>query len=261
MRALMMSLLCLFVVGCQTLGEPSPDQVSSDPNYLDKGSFGIFKRSLNHKAYGYEVVPDPTGKAPTELVEKFEVRPGDCSSQEGWSDCAKDRERSELTHKGRENIGQTYWYGWSLFIPEDFPSIYPIKVVLGQWHQEDSHPVWLIQHQQFGLYLDDQVLGKTRAYYKLADFFNEVKGNWTKFEFQIKWSKSDDGFVNAWVNGEKIVEYKGRTVWENKPYFKYGIYRTFVSRTIAEGGAPAQTAYYANVRRAMTREGLRPGGQ
>ncbi len=44
-------------------------------------------------------------------------------------------------------------------------------------------------------------------------------------------------------------------------YFKYGLYRAFVSRYLkAEGAkrAPAQTAYFANVRRAATREGLAP---
>jgi len=240
---------------CQTTGgQADPTAVSHSPQYLDRGSFGEFQRSLNRKIYGYEVIPDPTGSAPTPLVEKFEVRSGDCSSQPDWSDCRKDRERSELTHKGRDPIGRTYWYGWSIYIPADFPSIWPVKVALGQWHQEGSHPVWMIQHQQFGIYLDDQVLGATRKYYKLADF-REMRGKWTRFEFHVKWSKEDDGFFRAYANGEQVADYSGRTSWENTQFFKYGIYRTYVSRV---PGTPTQIVYYANVRRASTREGLLP---
>ena len=45
---------------------------------VDRGDFGSFKRLLNDRPYGYRVVEDPTGSAPTRRVERFEVRPGDC---------------------------------------------------------------------------------------------------------------------------------------------------------------------------------------
>jgi hypothetical protein len=79
---------------------------------VDRGSFGPFERSLNNKTYGYEVVDDPTGSAPTLMVERFEVRPVDCSANSVWSDCKTDRERSELIQKGiLESKSSNYWYG------------------------------------------------------------------------------------------------------------------------------------------------------
>jgi len=232
------------------------DAVSRDPNFLDKGTFGRFKVSLNKRPYGYEVIPDPTGTAPTRFVEKFEVRPGDCANETRWSDCANDRERAELSHKDNDLIGKTYWYGWSLYIPDDFQSIWPVKVALGQWHQRQSHPVWMIQHQQFGLYLDDHVQGRSQKYYPLVDFYTQARGRWTQFEFQIKWSKSNDGYIRVWVNGEQIQNFVGRTSAQYDQYFKYGLYRSFLSRYQKDGPVPAQTVYYANVRRADTRAGL-----
>lgn len=101
---------------------------------VDRGTFGPFVRSLNAKDYGYRIVPDPTGAAPTAFVERFEVRSGDCAANTGWDDCANDRERSELSEKGNRNpAGTTGWYGWSLYLPSDFPNVYPTKVALGQF--------------------------------------------------------------------------------------------------------------------------------
>lgn len=81
----------------------SSEVVSRDPNYLDRGEFGVFLRSLNVKPYGYTVIVDPTGNAPSRLIERFEVRPGDCHFSGGWSDCRSDRERSELWEQGKRS--------------------------------------------------------------------------------------------------------------------------------------------------------------
>jgi hypothetical protein len=123
--------LALMLSGCQT---------------IDRGSFGFFDRSLNNKSYGYQVVDDPTGTAPTAKVERFEVRRGDCGFDSGWSDCKNDRERSELSQqKPRENPGSSYWYGWSIYFPSDYVTVAPTKVALGQFHQTGAHPVWMFQ--------------------------------------------------------------------------------------------------------------------
>ena len=162
MRALSIARGLIVVLGlsaCQTVDRA-----------VDRGSFGQFKRSLNNTSHGYAVIEDPTGSAPTKLVERFEVRPGDCSSDSSWSDCKNDRERSELTERNkRSTLGTTSWYGWSLYVPEDYVNIFPTKVALGQFHQKESHVVWMFQNSSGGYHLDDQVYGGTRKYYELID--------------------------------------------------------------------------------------------
>ena len=134
----------------------------------ERGSFGPFVRSLNDTAHGYTVIDDPTGSAPTPQVERFEVRPGDCGANRGWNDCTSDRERSELSERGGRNpVGSTWWYGWSLYVPADTPNVYPTKLALGQFHQEGSHVVWMFQNDGGGYHLDDQVSGRSRQYHEL----------------------------------------------------------------------------------------------
>jgi hypothetical protein len=61
-------------------------------------------RSLNNATHGYRQVVDPTAKAPSAMVERFEVRPGDCFVNLGWDDCAKERERSELSERNKTTM-------------------------------------------------------------------------------------------------------------------------------------------------------------
>jgi hypothetical protein len=227
----------------------------------DRGTFGPFARSLNNTDWGYSVIPDPTGSAPVPMVERFEVRPGDCNGDTGWDDCTNDRERSELSERGGRNPrGFEAWYGWSFYLPEDYPNVFPTKTALGQFHQQGSHPVWMFQNSSGGLSLDDQVTGGTRRYHKLISQ-DDLLGRWHRIEVHARWTREDDGFFDVWVNGEQKVDYRGQTMDADLVYFKYGVYRSFMSRyrnRYNVKDVPGQTALYANVRRASTRAGLNP---
>ena len=242
---------------------------------VDRGNFGSFKRSLNNTFYGYEIVEDHTKRAPAKYIERFEVRHGDCAADTGWSDCAQDRERSELSGSKDNYPGTEYWYGWSIYVPEDYVNISPTKVALGQFHQKSSHPVWMFQNSTGGYHLDKQVSGYTDTYYKLIDK-KDFRGKWHKIKLHVKWSRKNDGFFKVWVNGKQKVDYKGKTMSASQVYFKYGVYRSFMSRyknskksewimNLPKGAdisnppkfkVPTQVVYYSNVRRASNEEGL-----
>jgi hypothetical protein len=230
---------------------------------VDRGSFGSFKRSLSTTSHGYAVIEDPTGSAPTKLVERFEVRPGDCGSGSTYNDCNNDRERSELSEEDKSRtLGTTNWYGWSLFVPEDHVNIYPTKVAFGQFHQKGARPAWLFQNSSGGYHADDNLYGSN---YKLVDE-KDLRGKWHRIEVHAKWSKIDDGFFKVWVNGEQKVDFSGRTMTATAMYFKYGLYRSFISRYAVSNGypyyaktpveLPVQVVYFANVQRANSRVGL-----
>ncbi len=232
-------------------------------NVTDRGNFGTFMRSLNDKSHGYTVVPDPTiaasGNSSPNQVERFEVRDGDCGANRGWSDCANDRERSELSERNKTTVpGQRYWYSWKIFFPEDYVNIYPTKVALGQFHQHKAHVVWMFQNADGGYYLDDQVSGRTRKYYPLISE-EDLRGRWHKVEIDAKWSTSDDGWFRVWINGEQKVDYAGQTMQAKAVYFKYGLYRSFVSRYKKQYSAdtvPTQVVYFKDVARADSRDKL-----
>ncbi|MCF6172431.1 MAG: polysaccharide lyase [Campylobacteraceae bacterium] len=244
MKKIILGLLfVLLIAGCVT---------------IDKGNFGPFKRSLNDKSYGYKISPDITKTAPTKMIEIFEVKPGDCSSNNGWSDCANDRERSELSGSKDNYPGSEYWYGWSIYFPKEYKNIYPTKTALGQFHQKHSHPVWMFQNSSGGYYLDQQVHGHTEMYYPLISK-KDLREKWHKIEIHAKWATNNNGFFKVWVNGVQKVNYIGQTMTAAQVYFKYGIYRSFLSRyknAHKVNKVPSQTVFYSNIKRADTRKYL-----
>ena len=206
--------------------------------------FEPLKRSLNNRPYGYKAIKDPTGSAPSEIVDKFEVRPGDCAVDVGWSDCANDRERSEL--KSAVVSGEM-WAAWSIFLPADYPVIYPVKTALGQFHRRQGHVVWMFQNQQGGYYVDNQAFGFTTELKKILTD-NQMRARWNHILVHVKWSHKNDGFFKVYVNGsdKASYSYSGATKSaNNQVYFKYGVYRSFMSRR--SGPEPTQIVYYDDV--------------
>lgn len=215
--------------------------------------FGAFQRSLSHTPHGYQRVPDPTGTAPSAQVDRFEVRAGECAANTGWSDCTNDRERSELSDSGTSATGEgsEWWYGWSLYLPPDYPVIAPAKTALGQFHQHNGPPAFMFQNGAGGYWIDRN-FGNTTDYVQLLTQA-QMLGTWNRVEVHARWSRSD-GFFRVYINGEPKYDFKGATMTMASVYFKYGVYRSHVSRYGKP--APTQVALFAQVQRASTRQGL-----
>lgn len=226
---------------------------------LDRGTFSPFIRSLNVQPHGYAMINDPTGAAPVQKVERFEVRSGDCHFNGAWSDCERNRERSELWEQGKRSpLGTTAWYGWSFHVPSNWPDVWPTKTVLTQFHQHRSHPIWMFANRNGGLVLDDKVGGFSSLTIPLIDAA-DFAGKWNRIEVHAKWEKDSSGFLNIWVDGDLKVEHRGQTMTAETTYFRYGVYRSFVSRYKAKTGqktVPTQIVLFANVKKASTRAGL-----
>lgn len=267
MKKISFIILVLFILsGCLSIQQEKSATIKpfeytiANNAVLDKGHF-FFTRSLNSKDYGYLTVEDPTGSAPSKIVERFEVKPGDCESERYWdtywSDCDNDRERSELCERGEKNwVGTTWWYSWYMYVPEGYINIYPTKTALGQFHQESGSPVFMFQNHKGGLYLDD--LQRNPKYYILIKK-KSFKGKWHKFVVNAHWSLNKDGYFKVWVNDELKVDIKNNTMTKAIAYFKYGIYRSFMSRYRKAKGkhdVPGQIVYYADIKKSKTREGL-----
>lgn len=229
---------------------------------VNRGDFGTFERSLSKKDYAYQIIQDPTGKAPTPKVEKFQVKFGDCSVSKTWNDCETDRERSELSEKGRTNREKVaVWYGWSFYLPEPYPLIFPAKVALGQFHQDQGSPLWMFQQLDSGLVLEATFLPEPKQFPLIT--WEMLKGRWQKIEMEVYWTPAPNGFLRVWVNDELKVDYQGPTKEKSNIYFKYGLYRSFLSRYKTATGKkelPEQEVYYSNVKRAKNRKGLHTNG-
>lgn len=226
----------------------------------NRGNFGEMQRSLNIKSHGYEVQEDFTNQAPSKTIEKFEVRNGDCYWNENWNDCNEDRQRSELSERNKlTSNGDEYWYGWSIYLPKDFTHLHPAIVGLGQFHQKDSHPVWLFELLEDSYTLSELTRGAFFDNWQLMKL-KDMRGKWSNIKVHVKWSKKDDGFFKVWVNDNLKVNYVGNTMTASKVYFKYGIYQRQLEGYRFRGNykdpIPTQIVYYSNVKRVNSEKDL-----
>ena len=242
---------------------PPPDP--GDGTGTDTGSIGdptsnwSLSKSLpeNYKEYGSQIVSATDGHPVRsgENAIRFEVRAGDCGWGAGWSDCDNDRERHELSsHVHHSWAGGAEWYHWSIYLPADYPIIYPVKTALGQFHQHPGHVIWMFQNASGGYFVDNQTTGPTGEFPTtriLTD--EEMRGKWSDILVHANWTSNRDGFFHVYVNGETTPRYSwnGPTKTSGqRVFFKFGIYRTFMS--LRPGDEPTQIVYFDEVNRAST---------
>lgn len=232
---------------------------------------GFEKHAFNNmpkKQHSYEYIKEKSKARAGSFYQRFELREGDCfpDADGGWNDCKTDRERFEFSSKPRQKPKGKQCYGYSLMLDESFQSVHPTNTDLGQIHQQGgpkgtaggfkSFPP-LIQigakydrlifgwHELTG---DENNVRDKKREFELAKI-SDIKGIWTDISFCLDFKNKR---MDAWVNGKKKVEVL-RSPINFKPdaiYFKYGIYRSFVSRfKNINGSMPTQIAYYDEVRR------------
>ena len=221
-----------------------------------------FKKSLTgnyYKKYGMQVVNKSDGH-PVRAGEKsirFELRAGDCGKDKdgGWNDCKKNRERHELSGRYRVSKGER-WYAWSIYIPEDFVNSDPVSVMLGQFHQERKHVIWMFKHKRGGYWLENYVPEYTvenKQILSKEEFF----GKWNDILVNVNWTHKDDGFFKVWANDKLVYDFKGKTKSKGvKTYFKFGIYRSKVSfyKQRYKKDIPTQVVYFDEVRAGKKKE-------
>ena len=147
------------------------------------------------------------------------------------------------------NVGEEYWYGFSIFLPEDF-IVNDNWEILAQWHGypdfdigEDwrcpvmalltSNPNYTSSWGKWTLNLrydskENTIVGGKEVYEGENTFELGAweTGVWTDWVFHVRWSYESDGLLEIWKNGVKILYYKGPNAFNDAegPYFKMGIY-------------------------------------
>ena len=151
---------------------------------------------------------------------------------------ADETERDELTESDYLNAreGEAYAYEFSLFVPQDFPVV-PKRLVLAQWKQDrEGHkvtsddPVIALRYVNGKLFVTTKSERERVTRYQTT---REVRGRWTDFVFHIRHTRTNDGFVQLWIDGERVLDFRGPTAYGNefgypangRFYFKMGLYR------------------------------------
>jgi hypothetical protein len=153
-------------------------------------------------------------------------------------------ERSELA-MSRTEIGRSYWYGWSMLLPDDFDHRGSDTIVmqLASWPTPRNGR---FPHSANGPYLEIKPDGRLIMHlqhkgeekdmvcddFEIVDDVSRLKGIWVDFIMHAKWTGDQDGFLRLWLragesNYSQKVNYDGRTWWNDEdtgPYFKMGAY-------------------------------------
>ncbi|WP_415921727.1 heparin lyase I family protein [Tateyamaria sp. SN6-1] len=196
-------------------------------------------------------------------AQRFEVRAGDCGWDDGWSDCDNDRERSELYVKKDWRAGTDQWMGYSIFLPEDFRTSPRVRTTVGQVKMKGgptgftggfpSEPgvfqlemlgnrYFLRVHVLSGPF--DNVRNDIKDY-NIATIA-EMRGRWTDFAVRVN-TKTAPATIEVYKNGTRVALHNYNQNYAPKAYyFKYGIYRSFVSQH--RGPMPTQVVFFDEVR-------------
>ena len=221
------------------------DVVSGNKYHKNIRANGTFKK------YGMQVVDKKDGH-PVRAGDKsirFEVRAGDCVSSS--KDCETLRERVELT--GRDFSRGTWWYAWSIYFPDNFIEVSPIRVYLGQFHTrgpkygDEKNPPWMFfntQREHKGGYWINNMVRVPAGYDTQLLTREEAYGKWNDILLNVKWTHKDNGFMKIWVNDELKFDYIGPTKRKYDVRFKFGIYRVRVFKK----DTPTQIVYFDEVR-------------
>ncbi len=162
------------------------------------------------------------------------LHPGDQLPDEKGSEL----ERAELMEARplTSHEGPAYEYSFSLFLPADFPAV-PTRLVIAQWKQycpsgrcSQDNPVVALRYQGGRLRVTLHSGDKARTLFSTRD---EIRGRWLDFRFLIRFSRGDQGRIQAWLDGRRIVDYAGATAYSEAfgfpPaglfFFKMGLYR------------------------------------
>ncbi len=158
-----------------------------------------------------------------------------------WVD--RSGERSELA-MAKTAIGETYWYGWSMYLPPDFDhrEHFTIVMQLATYPspRNGKFPCGGNGHKvsisgSGSVHYDLQHAGDVKDAecdeFPLGDV-GPMKGKWVDFVMHARWTGDKDGFLRLWMKVGKEdyaqkINYTGRTWWNDEdkgPYFKMGAY-------------------------------------
>ncbi|WP_340252503.1 heparin lyase I family protein [Roseobacter sp. HKCC-CH-9208] len=184
--------------------------------------------------------------------QRFELRHGDCRGY----DCDNDRQRIELLQSYQaENtsVGETIWYGWSIYLPEDFQDISPANTLMGQVKLKDWRgPMWSLEIKRGALSLVIENAPNFGTYCPVV-WLSQMRGRWTdivvKADYRLRPQESRS--LEFWVNGQRSrCGWSGPLISQemldlsttDRLSFRYGIYNSYVSRWLSRNATRRVTA-------------------
>ena len=166
-------------------------------------------------------------------------------------------------------LGQEYWYGFSIYFPNDWTED-NIWEIVAQWHGVPDKSLGEAYRNPVMAFLSDGTKLKITNIWDAAPNTQAArksrkskydggvtlwegpirKEQWTDWVVHVKWSFEDDGLVEIWENGKQIARRNGPNTFNDQkaPYFKMGIYKGWRDRKLPAGKVGRRVIYHDEVR-------------
>jgi hypothetical protein len=188
---------------------------------------------------------------------RFELHRGDATVSS-----SKRAEVSEPTPRpgARERVER--WYGFSIFLPEEWVSD-PSAEILTQWHHAaDTGSPPLALGTKDGQW---QISRHWENHEEHALPSRYETGRWTDWVVHARWSPGTDGLVEAWRDGSEVYCRTGKNKYDDgRPvYMKFGIYKWDWQSKPSRSRTDRRVMYYDSLRVADetgNRETVDPAG-
>ena len=212
-------------------------------------------RNLNSTDWGYTQAEDPSEYGSDGLVERFELRMGDCDRNKHEDDCKSNQERIELVELDRPAVplNGEVWYRWKMYFPEGYENIYPAKTYHIRFVEKRDKIVWSFEIGSTGVFWLGSYVSDEPTYYPLIDE-DELLSQWHELSVHAKWG-ADSGFFKVWVNNVKKVNYVGTTCRRCRLRLGYGIIRSNLDQYYKSNPGndlPTQVIYYLGLARSAS---------
>ncbi len=181
----------------------------------------------------------------------------------------------------RADVGREYWYGFSIFLPENYVAD-DIWEIVAQWHgvpdfdigEDWRNPVMALDTTggRWGFVSrwdakENTFAGGKRRYggtqhYDLGKYHT---GKWTDWIIHVKWSCNPDGLLEIWKDGERVINQSGPNAFNDRkgPYFKMGLYKGWKNPDRPSDAVSSRVLYHDEFRMAGGSGGyydVAPGG-
>lgn len=156
-------------------------------------------------------------------------------------------ERAEIAERETAATppGESIWYGFSVYIPEDF-IVRDSRLVFAQWKQARSgkSPEWALRYRNGRVHFTVETDAEREVY----EAPPTPKGVWHRFLVHHKIDPDRTAYCEAFMDNIQFAEFSGKIEYEDEKtysYFKMGVYRDAVPYV--------DTLHFAHFRRGATR--------
>ena len=154
------------------------------------------------------------------------------------------------------------WYSFAAYFPADEFVKDTEREIISQWYQradkhlgeKSSSPATALRIKNDRFVLDtgfnaDLVSdGVQEGSKKKLDLGEVTKNTWHEFVFHFVHSYEEDGLIEVWHNGEKVITHRGGNMYNNAvlPKWKIGLYKAAFKSGAST--LPNRVVYFDNIK-------------